>query len=311
MSFEKVIYLPSGGFEYSPLVSFDRITFDYLQYINDPTNYDNEFESIVAVIKKYCKLPTDPNEIYLQDLYYIWMNILASDILFDSDDVRDYDLRLYSTCINRKCNHTNKVNVLFEELNLKQINIYKNKISTLFDIEYETREGIIKLKCRRRKVKDNLEYGYLRLTEEDNINYSVILYICSQIISLEFNGKVIDKKDYFDFFLYGSIDTITHIYHTLNEYEEDFGMQNIVKFRCAKCKKINSTQIFNNIGISSININLLDNSKNNTNLTLKSLFELARLPMFNFDTVRLLEFKYFKNIYAVVGDMKFNSGIVV
>ena len=197
--FDKYIYLPSGLYGWLKPITSEII---FLYYDYDSSN--TYFEYILQVIKKYFKASIDVLDMYLYDLYYLWSVIISiyinkSDEYFLSDE-----------CI---CKTKNKVIVNFSNL---QTNIY-DKYKTIKQNYIIYTNDNYKIKFDIRKVKNNLDYIYLAITDKTSYRRQ-LYYIITQTKEILLEDKLLKENEYFDFYNSLYLKDILNIFKFVMKY---------------------------------------------------------------------------------------------
>lgn len=306
--YSKNLYLPSGGLEYPPFVWLDKLKNDIKLLENDSNAYSSQFEYIMLLVKYHTKLPVDIYELLLQDFYFIWTHILLSDIFIDGDFFETI------VCQEPGCRTKNKISIDFAGLDFKQYNKW-NKITKkneIISITIDNQEFIITF--RHRKVKDNLDFSYLKLfyDNKNNVLFDLILYILPQVIKIEKDDKTkIEQLDYLSFFQYLRKLDIMEIYSILINFAETIGSENNVEFTCRneKCKIKNNFLIFNDFTLSVImpRVSNFEKAKD----VYKGIFSLARYPIFNLIDVFNIPLRHEEHISKALNEIDFKAGTVM
>lgn len=237
--FEKLLILPSNGLEYNKFLYLKPLTIEYFLYTSELEESLSEIERMVNTLKKYIIFDLPITELYTDDLYFIWINFILQ-IIKDKYYVE-------SKCQNQKCGHRNKISISigdFTTTHYEGYDVYKT-------INIPDKE--IKLKYRRRKVKDNLGFSLKNLERENAIDINQIIeYVIPQIVELSVGNQIIDKFDYRDFFnsylQHEDIDTI----FKEKFLKQDFGINTKLKYSCKKCNHENHSEIFSDFTSSRI-----------------------------------------------------------
>lgn len=284
MAFEKSLYLPSGGLEYSPYAWVKAISLATLPFMNDAKASDSSFDMMLSIIKYHTKMvdATDISELYLQDFYYIWVFLYIGDISTD-DNESTKDL-----C--KQCNAVNTINVKLS--NLKPT--YNLKKTLVTNLNYKS-EGM-DIQFRRRKTKDNIEYGVESLREN-----SRVYYILPQITKLKYKDKVIPPNEYFDFLQNLNYKKIIKIKKRFDDRTCDFGLENTVIYTCSKCKEENECNVFDNINLATMTVQT-QNFQSKVELY-KNILSQARTPMFSFGSILDMPIRELETLSEAMKDM--------
>lgn len=241
-NFGKPIYLPSGGLSYPPLAWLHPITKEVMFLENDPTSKDSRLEFALILINKYCKLPVDILDLYIDDMFFIWMNMLSID-LQRSTEITEID----------KCSECGNMNVLlvdFADLRYNMINPNNNHLKESVEIIVND----ISIKTHHRRVRDSMIFATMNLYNSfDSYVESCVYYICPQVDELSFNNEIIHKNDYVDFLLNQHMYEIFSIYHKMMKLDGVFGVNKKIQYKCKKCGASNKAGIFSDLSFSNIN----------------------------------------------------------
>lgn len=292
-NFIKPLYLPSGGFEYSPICYLSPVTKEIDIFVVDKM-FNSMFEYIITIINRYVKLPTNIEELFVSDLYYIWAYILITDIQ------QETEIHLHDSC--KWCNNRNLILFDFAESSYNFFNRHKTKKIDNFTIEYKGAA----VTFERRKVKHNLEFSQTYLNEF-GLTYEFdvmkkIFYCIPQITKITHGDITIPIYEYIDFFKNMNYDFVKYVYNNIIIKENEFGIKNIIKYECGECKKQNITQIFNNIFnciITPTTIKISDKEK-----LIRYFFNASSLDTFNLVEFLSLPLRYDKAIDNVLKTLK-------
>lgn len=237
-SFKKLIFLPSNGLEYEPYAFFYNVTMELTLLSLDKNSSNTTFENIVQIIDKYVQLPTKITEMFNIDLYFIWATLLSLEINNeDKHTVGD---------VCSKCGEFNTVSVNFSDHKTNIINPYKN---TLKELSVKIDEYNITFDLR--KVKDNIDFIYLRLYDKEKTNINnIIYYLASQITNINNSN---DKKDIFEILSWLSYKNLILLLEMVIKYNYIFGIENDVMYRCVKCRGSNYVSVFDDFRLSILN----------------------------------------------------------
>ena len=298
--FLKILYLPSGGYNYSPLIRLRRLNIEYTIFQHDVNMVDTLFEFILSTILRYTEKTDNIEEYYLQDFYYIWTQILTLDLMTDKN------LKIFGQCVN--CQHLNKIEIEFGQLSFTQNSKFTPYINNdrIYKIDEETF-----ISFKHRKVKDNIEYTQLQLnySEQDAILKNLIYYFLPQINSITYKSSKLKPEEYIEYLTSLTRKEILNIYNFLLEYYEEFGIENKVLYKCMKCEHENETIVYDSLILSEISPRIMD--KRALEKIFKNIFELARLPIFSIDDILKMPLFYDNVIMNVINNINFQTGGVI
>ena len=287
---EKGILLPSAGLSYSDIIYRKQADLNLLLNLADPYAYNSVTEQMIAVLKPYLNI--DPVELYLQDLYYVWFDVLSPLI----------DLEQHKT--SKMCIHCNHANTVAIDMSSIDIEFLKSKNEHIV-----LKQDNWSVTYRRRKAKDNLLFGaqHFRLQGEENpdmFNASIIEYLKPQIISFEYEGQESGMEFFEQWMLTLRKMQLLDVYVGMNA--PDFGFKQEIQYSCQKCKEMNDTPVMDDFQNSIIYVDehmdtgdLYDNYKN--------VLELARLPCFTLEDVKKLPVQHISVISDVLKNIEFQS----
>lgn len=303
VGFEKILYLPSGGLYYSPLVRSRPITHELNILQSDAHYYSSLFEYYLTIIDHYCKLPVPLTEMYNQDLYYIWFFYMVTDL------IRSGNYYLNTLC--SKCYEKNMIMVNLGDLDINIVNPYSTKLEV--NPKYDVDDGRYTIYFRRRRAQDNIEFGNLLLNSEfeegdqgSNDILVIILFLSTQIDKIVFQSTgEIEKKYYYavlSSLLYR--DLIRLLEFTL-KIENEIGINNNLFFDCKHCHKPQAILLFDNIMLSKIGAPDTKNIIQKQEDFFEQAFGISRLPILSYNEYLQLPIRYAPAISNVLMGMKF------
>lgn len=271
----RFLYLPSGGIAYEPIIRYSPSSIGRMLDSLVPAMYNSSFEHIVQVVESVWKMDMPISELFLSDFFYLYAQIYILDINRMNDDFIRFDL-----CPH--CKKQNKILVHFAQLNINQNHPFKSNTKAI------TKTLLIKetdatITFRRRKVKDNIEFGYLLMSDpnpsQNTASHVIPLYLCSQIEKIIYQNETLDKRDYFDMLQSLTSSHLHSLYQAVLDFDNEIGMDNNIEYNCKYCDKTNSIQIFDNILLSVIHA--FDGMDYNSVIDrLHNIFSMSRLPIF-------------------------------
>lgn len=303
-NFSQFLYLPSGGLSYSPFVFVRPITVKSSLLEVDPFTTHSSFEHIITLVNEYVTFETNILDIYVQDIYYIWLHYLNTDFQSELSDFR----KVLVPC--RKCFQENKVLVDYSDVDVFLNDRFKaSKLKERHCIKI----GKIEITLPYRKVSQNVEFANLILTNTDS--YDVILrmiyYILTQTEKMSYEKQEIDSREWYDVIANENIGTIVKIYNKILNLEMDFGVYNKLSFKCYSCGSEEETILFNNFYLSQMSESRNKNILAEQESTFDYLMNFSRLPIFSFDEITQLPLRFRESIMKSVGKIKFHAGVVL
>lgn len=298
----KHLYLPSGGKFYDPQVKYETLNFNFQLYELTKV-FDSQIEFFVAVIDSITVLPVDINELYIQDFFYIWTNVLLTEIL---DSKKDYEIN----DICNKCNTLNSIEIQFGDLNFIQKNKWEN-FNLYFSEELLINDEKYILKFRHRQVKDNFTYSTLGLNNKTElIHENYVNYLLTALEGIYHGDNKIEEIHYVDFFNNCNRKVIKSLHNKYLKFSEEFGMENTIQWKCKKCETKNSGLIFNNMINSIIAPSVYDKKKIQEFYGM--IFSWARLPVFTyFEIMNNVPIKFASEINEALKEQDFQAGVVM
>lgn len=281
-NFKQYINLPTGGLEYSSACWGSPITSEIILLEYDPQTSLSYFEYITTIIRRYFELPTDILNMYICDIYYIWTGAQVSD-LQKSDEYK-----LIHTCDN--CNTENTVLLHFGEMEVITVNPYNNDIKSSFTLMSDT----YLIEFERRKVKNNLDYGYLALQLQDQLSYLMhyICYLMTQTTNIIYEGKKVDKKEWLDFYLSLLSNSIIRIFEQVKAFNSEIGMQTASEYICPKCKTYHEIEVYNDFVESLVGMKPHDDTLDMKKIEMyKQNLQMLQLNMTNISELQTIPFK--------------------
>lgn len=286
--FSKLLTFPSNGLEYNKFCYLKPVTIEYFLFANDiESEILNRTELYVNILRKYVEIPVDITELYTYDLYFLWISFI-SQILEDK-------YFLHSNC--GECRHENKLAInLFEMLTdyYEKKDIYKI-------IEIPEKNTVITY--RRRKVKDNLEFGIKNLILDNEFSISQVAeFMSSQIIEIKCDNYVVDKHEHKEFLEHHlQNNDVADLFKKF--LVQDFGIKNNLKYNCKKCNAENHTELFNNYGNSLFIVER--EFANQKKEVFKTILELSRTPSVKVDELMKLPYTSLSDMITVIQEIKF------
>lgn len=297
-SFEKLVFLPSGGFLYSPFVRIKPLSSDFLMFQSDQDMYDSLFDYQLAIIRRCCTFDFDIMKMSTQDFFYIWTYILMTDIQQESGMFLTYKC----DC----CNHENKIFLDASKMNVTVANKFEKKIEK----QCSWKKNNLSITFRIRTIEDNIVFSNLLLNSETENQdwYFWILYIVSQIDELFLNGIKIEPENYISVLQYNvHYPDVIELYTVVHDHDFQFGIDNKVYFFCQECKQPQKTVLYDNILCSVMNHGEV--SKQAFEVQKNALEEamyFSRFKIFSYEEyMNSIPMRYADLIKKVVGKMEF------
>ncbi len=289
MNYEKIVYLPSNGIEYDPIVYTKPLGLEFNLVLNDEKFSSSSLDFILSVIKK--TIGKEPHDFYIHDIFYLWIYIYT-----DNMNTNKYSF-------NDLCRFCNKENSI--ELNLSELKInYLNPISDKLNLVHNLNENSY-IKFRRRKAKDCLFFGIKELESRQNDKNELVLnYIYPQLTEIISEKKTIEKENWLDF-INNQMNTkqINDLFSSLRK--NSFGLENEVIFKCKHCQKENLTNnAFDDISYSVINFSKTNMKKFEDSL--RELLYISRLPIMTFEEALNLPLSYNEYLANIIKEMDFS-----
>lgn len=302
--FQKHVYLPSGGLSYQPHAWIMPCTNEVLFFDHDINNGESRLEYIISFVKKYVQLPVDILEMYVDDIIFIWMNIVSLDLNKDSE------ITEYSSCIH--CGKENELLIDFSQLEFNIINPNNNPL--LEHYEFNVNNNIFKI--RFRKIKDSLVYSnmsFINLNNEftrEELSKKCILYISPQIESIfSSDGTEINSRDFYDFLINMHSFEIFSLYLKITSLEGKFGVKKRLKFKCTKCSKENNFFMYNDLVYSTMRTKQ-GNLFNSQRSILRYLLNVSSFHPINLNELTAMPLRYTEVFASVLQNSKVINGSV-
>lgn len=286
-SFEKYIYLPSGGIKY-PSDAWMLPATNELFMLSVDHNINTEFEYITQLIKKYTKLPVDIKELFLFDFYYLYYIMKVVFIKGKTNEI------IILGCHN--CEHKQKVNIELSDLIIR----LNNKFSLP---DYIINIGEYEIEFNLRTVQNNLQFPYITMNYENNF-HKIITYIWQQIKQIKHNNKIILKEYYYDIINNIPLKRLLDIFVNLNEYNKIYGIYDSIKFTCNKCETENDFTLFNDISLCTIQVKGKLNNFDMMNYY-KNILHLLQLKILNVNDYKSIPYKDVDNFFGAFGQLDF------
>lgn len=286
--FSKLLTLPSNGLEYNKFCYLKPVTIEYFLFADDiESEILNRTELYVNILRKYVEIPVDITELYTYDLYFLWVNFITQ-ILEDK-------YFLHSICSG--CRHENKLAINLFDMSTDYYDnrdIYKT---------IEIQEKNTKITYRRRKVKDNLEFGIKNLISDNEFSIpQVAEFMASQITEIYCEDYIVEKHEHKEFLEHNlQNNDVADLFKQF--IKQDFGVKNNLKYNCKKCNHENHTDLFNNYGNSLfITEREVANQKKEV---FKTLLELSRTPVVKIHELMQLPYSSLGDMLTVMQEIKF------
>lgn len=303
-NFKKLIFLPSGGLDYSPYIWLYPITNAILLLDADPNISDSTLDFELAIIGRYVDFG-DQNllNILMSDIHFLWFYISVLEFHKDAQLLLE----------NHKCFEC-KENINIIKIDLTKINIsYFNPLEDSISLNYEITVEDLILTFRRRRVKDNLHFAHLvysapkKENDLEDLKYKLILFIATQLDNINFKNEDIPIKKWFEVFNILSYDQIAEVFNIIVKKEKDIGLDNEVFFNCEKCGKENKINIFDDFNLSQIS--LYDHKRINQKQEeiFNNLISMARLPIFNMSEYLDMPLRFANSLGNALQNTKFTT----
>jgi len=298
-SFRKLLYLPSGGLSYPPFAWLYPITNEVGLYQADPQAYDSMFDYYLGIMERYCEIQVPTMELYTQDVYYIWLYFLLTDLL------KHGNYYLKTRC--RYCNQEVSIMVDLGNLDITIRNRFtadSNKFQA--SMKHLTEDYIFEYGYRR--VKHNVEFGNLQLNSEmaDNDIYMASLYIASQLDNVTvLRGGKVDTSDYMGLLMNLRFHELLDLFDEMIACEDHFGINNKMFYQCKQCEKVQTIRLFDNITNSTIAQEETKNILTRQENMFEGIFNLVRLPMMDYGDYLTIPVRFSLPISNVVSRMQF------
>lgn len=287
--FERVVLLPSGGIEYSPIAYIRPITIEYQLISEDPFFSMSIFERIISLIKRYSNIQ-NPENFYTADIYYLWALIEGKE-----------RFKIAHKCT--KCDELNELTVALKDLDIKFLDRYSSIVELPIKLETENAQ----IYYRRRKACDNLEFGIKELNLREDSDYNslnLIYYFLPQITSINVGGQEISQNQYFEFFKFCSTKSLKKIFLATNV--SDFGIENDILYKCKKCEFENRASILHNAVMSAYHG--LETSQEDFKDSWKLIFQLSKSKLLSASEIKELTFDQLEILQDTIRTMKFVPG---
>lgn len=300
----KTLYLPTGGYDYSPVAFINNLDMSYMFFYADETLVDSSFDFIQSIVGHFCDLPVPIQDLYICDLYYIYSYIQTSEIFKDNIFVKNV--------ICNSCQKENKISFFIGNFDInifnpfKRNNLIRNFVSSTNDIE---------IKYRIRKVKDNIAFGNLCVQEEssyDQLNYFEYLkwFCLHQTDEVYFYGEKIDKENWFDTFSSLLLKDLFKLYEEMVNLNKSLGIYDKLRYTCKNCKTLNTLWFYDDMFESKFIIHKKHHQDVLENL-IKYLISQSRLPCFNITDVTDRPIKFDDSYNKILKNTKFQQGAVM
>lgn len=291
--FEKLIYLPSNGLEYDPIVYSKPLGLDFNLSLNDSRLSTSALEWILSVLKSNIGRPI--HDMYIHDMFYLWVYVFAENTKSSRYLFKDF-------C--KKCKTVNDVYLHLSELKIKQLNPITDTINLKFDLSEDNY-----ILYRRRKARDAVYFGIkeIELRESDENDELIYHYFCPQIVDIISKNESVPKSSWMDF-IKQTMNTkqVHNFFNTVRT--PDFGLENELVFTCKEesCKHENHTNAaFDDITFSIINfpeINIADFEK-----AMSAIMSMSRLPIMDIDQAAKFPILFHPNFTNVAKEMDFQA----
>jgi hypothetical protein len=303
-NFSKIMYLPSGGLSYSPFVFLKPITLKINFLETDQYMIHSTFERILYTINEYVKFDTSVLEVYIQDIYYLWMYYINTD--FQNEYSR-------FNSIKTPCKHCYEINNVMVDFTDADVFINNKYSSSELKPVHVLKIDNIEIETTYRTVKHNIEFSQLALsyTEKDDVVLKTIYYILTQVTNITMEGRRLNKNEWLDALSSLSLKQLTRIYNAILEIEFHFGVYSNLMFTCFSCGKETTSLLFNNFYLSQLQ-SLADLS---TVQKQEEIFDymlnFVRLPLLNFEELTSIPVRLTKSLMQSSSKIKFHAGVVL
>jgi hypothetical protein len=299
----KTLYLPSGGLLYPPVAYIHKLDASYYLAELDANIYDTNFDKIQSIIKRFCLLPIDINNMLLSDIYYIYSYILTTDIV--------EDIYLLKTAYCSSCDTFNKVSVSAANFNIQVYNPYD---PICFNNEYVTLHNT-KIKIRHRIVQDNLQYVALISLEENeydelHIIKMMVYFVMTQIEEIIYNNKLVHKKHWKEVLENLVTRDLFQLFNQTLEFNKTIGIYDKFKFVCKNCGAKNYFWFFDDI-IDNKVITQRTINREQLLIIIKSFISESRLPCFTLSDVMNRPLHYQEIYKEAIDSLDFKIGQVM
>ena len=300
----KTFYLPSGGFNYPPIVLIKDLDMEYIFYLLDQDKIDSSFDLMQSIINHFCILPTSILNMYTSDIYYLYSYILITENRKDNYFIKA------TKCA--RCGEEHKISFFIGNFQTTVYNPYKPL--TLNNI-FKSTDKTVELELNIRTVLDNITYSNLLVQEETELAvidyYSLIaLFILTQTKRIKYNGEEVKKEHWHTIISSLLLKDLLSLHNMAIDINKTFGIYDKVKYNCSKCKVTNIFWYYDDIIESKFIINKVSNINDKEKL-IKYLISQSRLPCFSMEDLVTRPLKLEETFNNVVKATKFQSGAVM
>lgn len=300
-SFEKLIFLPSGGLLYSPFVLVRPITNDFLLFQSDNNLFDSVFDYQLAVLRRYTDSETHIMKLSTQDFFYVWMYLYVNEL--------EEGTGVYLSGVCSDCKKENQIYMDVDKFNVNIMNKFQSRLVPT--VSYSAKD--MELTFRIRLVEDNIFFGNLLLNSEHNEQdwYLLALYIATQLSEMKLSGHIVPEEHYLDVLLFNlHYGEILEAYSVIKAFESQFGIDSRVHYFCQHCQKPQSTVLYDNIMNSIIASSDMKKMTMFQENVMDDALHMARYKLLNFNEyMEKMPIKYSKIMKTVIDRMEFTPMI--
>jgi len=295
MSFKKLLYLPSGGLSYPPFSWVSPLTQDLLLYQSDNNLFDSMFDYYHSIVARHTELPCQSLELYTQDLYYIWLFFLTTDLLRFGG--------YYTKTICKHCAEINRVRIDIGELDINIVNKFSTPIPKQFTYQIDDYKFILGY----RRAKHNIEYSNLILNMEDSDeDITIIALFLSTQMDDVVNTKThthLQQHEYFWLLQSLRFHDLLNLFDFVINKENDFSINQNIYFECQKCKKQNVMRLFDNLLLSFMITPDGKGVMGEQEQFFNNAFNMTRAPMMNYEEFLKIPLRYSPAMTNVIAQM--------
>ncbi len=299
MSFKKLLYLPSGGLSYPPFAWVSPLTQDLLLYQSDNNLFDSMFDYYYSIVSRHSEFKFESLDLYTQDLYYIWLFFLTTDLL-----------RFGGYYVKSICKHCTEINQIRIDIGELDINIF-NKFSTPLQKQFTIHIDDYNFIFGYRRAQHNIEFSNLILNME---NSDEDITIFSLFLSTQLDDVVNTKTnehvrpcDYFWLLQSLRFHDLLNLFEKVINMENDFGINQNIYFDCKKCQKQNTLRLFDNLLLSFM---ISPNGKGvmgEQEQFFNNAFNMTRAPMMNYEEFLKIPLRYSPAMTNVIAQMDLSA----
>ncbi len=299
MSFKKLLYLPSGGLSYPPFAWVTPLTQDLLLYQSDSNLFDSMFDYYHSIVARHTELPCPSLELYTQDLYYIWLFFLTTDLLRYGG--------YYIKTICKHCAELSKIRIDIGELDINIINKFSTSMPKQFTIYKDGYNFIFGY----RKAYHNIEFSNLILNMEnsDEDIAMLSLFLSTQMDDIV-NTKTkehIRQCDYVWLLQSLRFHDLLNLFDFVINKENDFSINQNIYFECQKCKKQNIMRLFDNLLLSFMITPDGKGVMGEQEQFFNNAFNMTRAPMMNYEEFLKIPLRYSPAMTNVIAQMDLSA----